>query len=341
MNETGEPSSSCRHPEIISAGEIMHFVSIADHALLFSSIISSILQIYVIRSALSHLRRRASDECLHLFLLSMTAGDLILTAICYPMEYVQRTELMGMAARIPNILMHYLTWVGLSASSISLILLNVDKLLYFKYPLRYSSVMNRSKGIAIVLVVWISCFAFVLVAWLTESFKCGDAECFYLDLFEGNAAIYVVFSISVCILPTLTSFCVAMYILRIVTMHKKQLAEEQTLCGNPSHVHQTFASRIRTFYFIFMTTIFTACTLLPLRIINLKRTLAPPNKSEIECWSILSRWLMLYLVQLNAIINPLLTVTVLPQYRARICRKLFGLSDGSEAHTKAVNATQL
>lgn len=33
-------------------------------------------------------------------------------------------------------LMHIMTWIGLMVSSLSLVLLNVDKLLYFKYPLR-------------------------------------------------------------------------------------------------------------------------------------------------------------------------------------------------------------
>ncbi|CAJ0557719.1 unnamed protein product, partial [Mesorhabditis spiculigera] len=340
-NTTSQPGPACIVNGMITDVTVDQFLNAADVIMLLSSIVSSFLQVYVIRSALSHLRRRASDECLHLFLLSMTAGDLILTAFCYPLEIIQ--HFIGYAPTWVNMMMHFLTWASLSTSSISLILLNLDKLLYFKYPLSYSAVVSKSKGIGIVVATWVACFSFVLAAWLTGSFNCGPDNCLTLKLFHGNTGMYIGFTIGVCILPTLTSLGVALYILKIVSMHKKQLSEEQTLCGNNNggpHTHQTFASRLRTFYFIFMTTIFTACTLLPYRVINMKRLISPAT-GQSQCVTLLFLWIMWYLVQLNAVVNPVLTVTVLPQYRARICRKLFGLSDGSEAHTKAVTATHL
>ena len=39
-----------------------------------------IFQVYVIRKAIKYIQRGAFDQCLHIFLLSMTMGDLLLTS---------------------------------------------------------------------------------------------------------------------------------------------------------------------------------------------------------------------------------------------------------------------
>lgn len=59
------------------------------------------------------------------------------SAFCYPIEAISR--ILDNRHELPmilNVTVHFLTWVTLSGSSLSLILLNLDKLLYFKYPLR-------------------------------------------------------------------------------------------------------------------------------------------------------------------------------------------------------------
>ncbi|CAK5120102.1 unnamed protein product [Meloidogyne enterolobii] len=77
-------------------------------------------------------------------------------------------------------------------------------------------------------------------------------------------------------------------------------------------------SKMRTFYFIFMTTVFTALTLLPYRFAGLQRSLNPQRTNE--CMTIFLYWLMMYLVYLNSMLNPLLTVSILPQYRMGFVR---------------------
>ncbi|CAK5091213.1 unnamed protein product [Meloidogyne enterolobii] len=58
-------------------------------------------------------------------------------------------------------------------------------------------------------------------------------------------------------------------------------------------------SKMRTFYFIFMTTVFTALTLLPYRFAGLQRSLNPQRTNE--CMTIFLYWLMMYLVYLNSV----------------------------------------
>jgi hypothetical protein len=43
------------------------------------TLMSSVLQAYVIVQAVRHIRRRTSDKCMHVFLLSMTLADFLLT----------------------------------------------------------------------------------------------------------------------------------------------------------------------------------------------------------------------------------------------------------------------
>ncbi|KAK6047214.1 hypothetical protein COOONC_15281 [Cooperia oncophora] len=97
--------------------------------------------------------------------------------------------------------------------------------------------------------------------------------------------------------------------MKVVTSHRKKLAEEQTLYqAGPSR--QVVASRLRTFYFVFMTTVFTAATLLPFRISSIIMSFSDHHE----------------------IFNPLITVTVLPQYRCRPIRQL--LSNTTRSETK-------
>ncbi|VDM64199.1 unnamed protein product [Angiostrongylus costaricensis] len=120
----------------------------------------------------------------------MTMGDFILTAVCYPIEAISRIlDIRNKMPIIINITVHFLTWVALSGSSLSLILLNVDKLLYFKYPL--------------------------------------------------------------------SSAFVKRIILRLL---------EHALNNSAGPVRQVLITRFRTVYFTFVTTAFTAATLLPFRI---------------------------------------------------------------------------
>ncbi|KAK6031098.1 hypothetical protein OSTOST_02753 [Ostertagia ostertagi] len=123
-------------PKLVDQDVLLRFVRWMDYFIFCSTILSSFLQVYVLKQANRNIRREASDHCLHVFLFSMTMGDFIQTALCYPIEAIARIlDIRDELPMILNVTVHFLTWVSLSGSSLSLILLNFDKLLYFKYPL--------------------------------------------------------------------------------------------------------------------------------------------------------------------------------------------------------------
>ncbi|KAK6759418.1 hypothetical protein RB195_021169 [Necator americanus] len=297
----------CMPSTLVDQDVVLELILWMDYFIFFSTILSSFLQVYVLRQANRHIRRSASDQCLHVFLFSMTMGDFIQTAFCYPIEAISRIlQNRHELPMILNVTVHFLTWVTLSGSSLSLILLNLDKLLYFKYPLRYSAYVTKRCGIILALTVWACCLIFVAGAWYFECFKCGE-NCSSIHLLHDRWGMYLLFSISVCVMPTLTSLAVALYIVKVVSTHRKKLAEEQALYQTgPSR--QVLASRLRTFYFVFMTTVFTAATLLPFRISSIIMSFSEHNEIS-SCTGTLSRWVMANLISLNAIFNPLITVT--------------------------------
>lgn len=114
--------------------------------------------------------------------------------------------------------------------------------------------------------------------------------------------IYIVFLLVTSVIPTITSLVVAFYILNIMTVHQRQIRQDELLCS-PSHPHErqnsVFLIRMRTFYFIFFTTVFTAITLLPYRFVNIYRILN--DKDHAECSSIVFIYILSYMVMLNSV----------------------------------------
>ncbi|KAE9413936.1 hypothetical protein Angca_001768, partial [Angiostrongylus cantonensis] len=220
----------CLPSAFVDQDVLLRFVRSMDYFVFCSAAVSSLLQIDVLKKASRHVRRNINDQCLHVFLLSMTMGDFILTAVCYPIEAISRMlDIRDEMPIIVNVTVHFLTWVALSGSSLSLILLNVDKLLYFKYPLRYSSYVKRSRGIMSAFLLWSCCVLFVAAAWYFECFECED-NCSTIHLLRERWGMYLLFSVaklqvSVCVMPTLTSLIVAIYIVKIVSSHRKRSSE--------------------------------------------------------------------------------------------------------------------
>lgn len=327
-NEEESNEEVCMNSHIISADTIIQFTTDMDAVMFVLTVLSSLLQLYVMIAAVKHIRQKTSDKCMHVFLLSMTAADFLLTALCYPVELAPRAGLIQKFPRFVSAIMHMLCWIGLIVSSLSLVFLNLDKLFFFRFPLRYSTCFTRARAIYLVSACWLLSTMFVCFAWATESFHCVDEDCVTLAIFPNRLHIYLPFMICVGVIPTVTSLVVAIYIMKVVGEHRRQIKAQEHLLQTPresspstqrSH-SAAMAAKMRTFYFIFMTTVFTALTLLPYRFAGLQRSLNPQRTNE--CLTIFLYWLMMYLVYLNSMLNPLLTVTVLPQYRMNFMNAL-------------------
>lgn len=64
--------------------------------------------------------------------------SLYISGIALPMEFL--IDIDTITLQFPyhiNLMMHFLLWLGTSVSGLNLVLLNVDKLIFFKFPLRF------------------------------------------------------------------------------------------------------------------------------------------------------------------------------------------------------------
>uniref|UniRef100_A0AC35UC62 G_PROTEIN_RECEP_F1_2 domain-containing protein n=1 Tax=Rhabditophanes sp. KR3021 TaxID=114890 RepID=A0AC35UC62_9BILA len=246
----------------------------------------------------------------------MTIADLILSGIVYPVEFIVHAFDLTVNRQLMMI-MHGLSWIGIIISSISLVFMNLDKLYFFKFPLRYSQYFTQRRVTTITIISWILSALFVIVAWITKSFRCIDEHCSTLAIFENKIHVYLSFMVIVGIMPTATSLLVGFYIFKVVKTHSKQIAQEAALfqkddysknskCDNKGS--SLVANRLRTFYFIFISSLFTAITLLPYRMI----------------------------------VNPIITLSVLPQYRKRFIRSIcFWNVDNANGSDKSLIRTSI
>ncbi|VDM98552.1 unnamed protein product [Thelazia callipaeda] len=300
------------------------------HILLFMCFLSVCLQIIVIIYALRYVRRHASECYMHIFLLNMTLADFMLTGytnfylqffgVALPMEFLIDMETIRIQFSYHvNLMMHFLLWLGTSVSGLSLVLLNIDKLIFFKFPLRYAELITRNRAYLMACSTWILSTLFIYLAFHTRALICRyNCERLTTDNSRYGPLMYLLFTFFVSAFPALSSLMVALYLLRIVNMHKKHIAEEQKLYAiSGSRKSTAIKSGMRTFYFIFISTIFTVLTLTPYRLVTLYRTIIDKDTEIRTCISVFISILTYYAMDLNPILNPLLTVTVLPQYRIR------------------------
>uniref|UniRef100_A0A0N4ZR05 G_PROTEIN_RECEP_F1_2 domain-containing protein n=1 Tax=Parastrongyloides trichosuri TaxID=131310 RepID=A0A0N4ZR05_PARTI len=321
----------CTDPSVISPSNILAFVQTATILLLIFTFLSSLFQIFIIKIAWNLIKKGSGDKCLHIFLLSMTTADFLLTGIAYPIEFTVHAFEIDNVNKHIMIFMHGLSWIGIIISSISLVFMNLEKLFFFKFPLSYSLYFTKRRVMITIISCWIGSIIFVVSAWITGSFSCVSESCTTLAIFATKIHVYLAFIIIVGIIPTATSLVVGIYIMKVVKNHTKQIAEETALCNTivnhdgsnrsdsstnnrcESKSSNLVAVRLRTFYYIFITSIFTAFTLLPYRLINIERAINPNVRRT--CLTILIYWILCFMVYFNSIFNPLITLTILPQYR--------------------------
>lgn len=51
-------------------------------------------------------------------------------------------------------IIHFCNWLGLAVSGLSLTLLNFDKLIYFRWPLKYDQTMSKKCAIIFCFFIW-------------------------------------------------------------------------------------------------------------------------------------------------------------------------------------------
>uniref|UniRef100_A0A914E8M9 G-protein coupled receptors family 1 profile domain-containing protein n=2 Tax=Acrobeloides nanus TaxID=290746 RepID=A0A914E8M9_9BILA len=142
----------------------LKFQEIADDFQLVASTISTFFNVVVLFCALKLFKR--TGDTMHLFIFNMTFGDLLLTAISLPIESLSRKHFHFFIKHIHLCaLIHFFFWLGLAVSGLSLTLLNVDKLIYFLWPLDYDRTMSKQRAAFLCTIIWGVPLGFVSYVW--------------------------------------------------------------------------------------------------------------------------------------------------------------------------------
>ncbi|VDN57529.1 unnamed protein product [Dracunculus medinensis] len=190
MKTSGENDSSitsgnsiriiCYESEIFET-----FQYTVDDMLLAASMAATVFNVMVTFCAAKLFRK--SGDTMHLFIISMTLGDLLLTVFCHPNEFLTRKHEF-LRNDLLCMIIHFCNWLGLAVSGLSLTMLNIDKLIYFQWPLSYDRAMSKNRAIIFCTAIWMT-----------------DKKRYFYEFFM------VVF----CVLPVTSSAIVSGYLYRL------------------------------------------------------------------------------------------------------------------------------
>ncbi|KAK0405884.1 hypothetical protein QR680_018250 [Steinernema hermaphroditum] len=143
--------------------EFQKFQYTVDDMLLAASMAATVFNVMVIFCAVKLFKR--SGDTMHLFIINMTLGDLLLTVFCHPNEFLTRKHEFLRHVDLCAVI-HFFNWLGLAVSGLSLTMLNIDKLIYFQWPLRYDQTMSKRRAAVSCIFIWGVSFGFVGYVWI-------------------------------------------------------------------------------------------------------------------------------------------------------------------------------
>ncbi|KAH7703176.1 Protein AEXR-1 [Aphelenchoides avenae] len=331
-NETAVHPGGVIVPEEMSEEIILHrcyesegfvkFQYTVDDLLLAASTAATVCNVMVIVCAFRLFKR--SGDTMHLFIINMTMGDLLLTVFCHPNEFLTRKHAFLRHVHLCAVI-HFCNWLGLAVSGLSLTLLNVDKLIYFRWPWRYDQTMSKRRAAFLCFFIWGVSFGFVSYVWIFEIVFVSD-DCM-LQMADDKKYFYEIFMVCFCVLPVTSSLFVSIYLFRLTRQHRTSRMSVGGQVDMP-----TFKNKLRSLVFIFATTAWTSFSLLPYRIFNICRIHMFDWRS-ISCDGKMMMnwigWMLLYLLTTNPIINPLITSVIYAPYRKTLKRLLINIPIGN------------
>uniref|UniRef100_A0A183F2U1 G_PROTEIN_RECEP_F1_2 domain-containing protein n=1 Tax=Heligmosomoides polygyrus TaxID=6339 RepID=A0A183F2U1_HELPZ len=109
---------------------------------------------------------------------------------------------------------HYFNWIGLAVSGLSLTMLNIDKLIYFRWPLNYDRSMSKRRAALFCLLIWGLSVGFISYCWLFNIVYIHSFDC-SLQMSPGRKFYYEIFLILFCVLPVTSSLIVSIYLFNL------------------------------------------------------------------------------------------------------------------------------
>uniref|UniRef100_A0A914HAI9 G-protein coupled receptors family 1 profile domain-containing protein n=1 Tax=Globodera rostochiensis TaxID=31243 RepID=A0A914HAI9_GLORO len=316
------------------------FQNSIDNTLIGMSLISMLANVLVIICA--NRLFTYNRDTIHIYIASMTFADLVLVA-CQVLESLEsRHAFLGV---VPCIFVYLLGWSGIAVSALSLVLLNGDKLLFFNFPIYYRVIKSVKRAFRMCALVWIISLSVPTSFWCFGILRIRDPnKCemtINFELAPGMEHFYSLFITMFCICPILSSAVVSCYLLRLMRTKRQIVKNIQKNNNNNASSSLTgetcqapaFSNKIRSLVFIFTTTVWTAISLLPFRLLMLYWMYLVDidhfcaEQCQLLQWIYNAAWALLCVLKLNPIVNPFITSIIYHPYRCALTRR-FSMPSG-------------
>uniref|UniRef100_A0A915HJ14 G-protein coupled receptors family 1 profile domain-containing protein n=1 Tax=Romanomermis culicivorax TaxID=13658 RepID=A0A915HJ14_ROMCU len=308
-SESGEISIDEDWLDVKSAADLADYVL---YGFSFPSILANLHVLY----ASYKLYHRTFDPG-HMLVASLTSAD-ALTCAMHQLYVVLSRFVMSQSHVLLSAQM-FLTWVSYSASGFSLLLLNVEKFLYFYCPLHYASTVTGRTALTAIAACWTLCtvYAGALLFWAASD--CGSDFCLV-----PNQTMFYWYVILFSILPVLSSAFLSTYLWFVVKAIRRKTQGVTVSTGQ----------QLKTNVFIFTVTAWVVLSWLPARghyIFLLEDT------------SLSSAWFGLianYVLLLSPMVNPILTILVDTNYRVFTKKTLVSMQSQYKRLSRSINVTE-
>lgn len=245
---------------------------------------------------------RKSAELTHLLVFSMTTADVIICIIHQVRTVLIRLlpDAIAMHPALYIALMAF-TWISFSASGFSLFLLNVEKIIYFHWPLQYANYLTYRKTLSAVGLCWILCLGYAVLMLASANYSCDGTICIV-----PNQTIYQTYVVLFCIVPVISSGVLSLYLYLTIRTKRRQT-------HTPGNI--SLRQQLRTMAFIFTATAWVVLSWIPARIHFIL---------FLEDGNVYALWygvIANFLLMVSPMVHPFITVIVYPCYR-RLTMKL-------------------
>ncbi|KAH7712637.1 Protein AEXR-1 [Aphelenchoides avenae] len=279
------------------------------------------------------LRKRTADT-MHVFVVSMASADLLITALHHPYllmvtRYVARPQLIACSIG------HSVELVGIAVSGVSLTFLNVDKFIYFRWPLKYLLLSQRRAFYLCATAAGMS-VVFVALMWSFRVVVINDDGFCTLTTPNERTVAYQAYVVLFCVIPVVSSVILSAYLYRLT--HTRRIRKEAACEGIKTPT--SLSAKLQSLLFIFATTAWTSLSLLPYAVNWL--VVHDFVRRSTECSVLVARYeigrTFLYLLYLNPIVNPLITLFVYAPYRMTL---LDGMRNAYDKAVKHMRSSQV
>ncbi|KAH7715422.1 Protein AEXR-1 [Aphelenchoides avenae] len=301
---------------------LLLFQEVVDYALMFLTVLATVANVLVIVCALKLLRR--TSDTMHVFVISLAIGNIMLTGIDHPVEILKDRQLVHPPAAIWSAA-NFFDWLGLAVSGISLTLLNLDKLVYFRWPLKYLT-LTTNKAAYTCLTATGAALIFVSTAWIFRINYLSVENGGYV-LKGSDGSFYELYLFVFCVVPATSSLLLSAYLFQLTRNRRR--SPKLAIIANAQAKAPTSRAKLKSLAFIFTTTVWTAVTLAVLAFthrIYCCYSIYVLQYGKMTCDTVAKaqwfEWILYYPLAMNPMVDPLLTLLLNAPYR-RIQMQLF------------------